>query len=196
MMGLGYKNDGVALITGLMIRDFNLLATTEPHSRSEACSELWMLLRAVGDETPAVDRSPVKGLITARTNLDPLEAIGRLRTELREDPDRFRVLLRVIPVETRVQTDLNGIAETAEKMAERIGEAESFRITVEKRRTDLRSLEVIDTVAEGIDRKVDLDEPDWIVLVEIVGKVTGISVIRPEGLLNVQKERAGLPPEG
>jgi tRNA acetyltransferase TAN1 len=179
-----------------MIRDFNILATTEPHSRSEACSELWMLLRAVGDETPAVDRSPVKGLITARTNLDPLEAIGRLRTELREDPDRFHVLLRVIPVETRVRTDLNGIAETAEKMAERVGEAESFRITVEKRRTDLRSLEVIDAVAEGIDRRVDLEEPDWIVLVEIVGKVTGISVIRPEGLLNVQKERAGLPPEG
>jgi tRNA acetyltransferase TAN1 len=135
----------------------------------------------------------VKGLITARTNLDPLEAIGRLRAELREGPDRFRVLLRVIPVEARVQTDPKGIAETAEKMAERIGETESFRITVEKRRTELRSLEVIDAVAEGIDRRVDLDEPDWIVLVEIVGKVTGISVIRPEGLLNVQKERAGLP---
>ena len=179
-----------------MIRDFNILATTEPHSRSEACSELWMLLRAVGDETPAVDRSPVKGLITAKTNLDPIEAIGRLRAEFREDPDRFRVLLRIIPVETRVRTDPNSIAETAGKMAERIGEVESFRITVEKRRTDLRSLEVIDAVAEGIDRRVDLDEPDWIVLVEIVGKVTGISVIRPEGLLNVQKERTGLLPEG
>lgn len=176
-----------------MIQDFNLLATTEPYSRSEACSELWMLLRAVGDETPAVDRSPVRGLITARTNLDPIKAIGRLRAELREDPDRFRVLLRIIPVETRVQTDPKGIAETAKEMAERIGEDESFRITVEKRRTDLRSLEIIDAVAEGIDRRVVLDEPDWIVLVEIVGKVTGISVIRPEGLLNVQKERAGLP---
>jgi tRNA acetyltransferase TAN1 len=179
-----------------LIRDFNLLATTEPHSRSEGCSELWMLLRAVGDEAPAVDRSPVKGLITARTNLDPVEAIGRLRAELREDPDRFRVLLRVIPVEARVRTDLTEISEAAHRMAERIGEADSFRVTVEKRRTGLRSMEVIDAVAGGIDRRVDLEGPDWVVLVEIVSKVTGISVIRPEGLLNVQKERAGLPPKG
>ncbi len=179
-----------------MIRDFNLLATTEPYSRSEACSELWMLLRAVGDETPAVDRSPVRGLITARTKFDPIETIGRLRAKLREEPDRFRVLLRVIPVEARVRTDLTEIAEAAHRMAERIGEDDSFRVTVEKRRTDFRSMEVIDTVAEGIDRRVDLENPDWIVLVEIVSKVTGLSVIRPEGLLNVQKERAGLPPKG
>ncbi len=36
---------------------------------------------------------------------------------------------------------------------------------------------------------------DWNVLIEIVGKTTGVSVIRPEGLLNVQKERASLPAE-
>ncbi len=138
----------------------------------------------------------MRGLITARTNLDPVEAIGRLRSELREDPDRFRVLLRVIPVEARVRTDLTEIAEEAHRMAERIGEADSFRVTVEKRRTGLHSMEVIEAVAEDIDRRVDLENPDWIVLVEILSRITGVSVIRPEGLLNVQKERARLPPEG
>ena len=179
-----------------MIRDFNLLATTEFYNQSRACSELWMLLRAVGDETPAVDRSPVRGLITARTNLDPVEAIRRLRVEFRERPDHFRALLRVLPVETKVRTDSGEIVEASHRLAAKIGEDESFRITVEKRRTDLRSREVIDAVAEGIDRKVDLEDPDWIVLIEIVGRTTGVSVIRPDGLLNVQKERARLPTDG
>ena len=175
-----------------MIRDFNLLATTEFYNQSGACSELWMLLRAVGDETPAVDRSPVRGLITARTRLDPVEAIRRLRVEFRECPDHFRVLLRVLPIETKVRTDLDEIVVASNRLAAKIGKEESFRITVEKRRTDLRSREVIDAVAEGIDRKVDLEDPDWIVLIEIVGRTTGVSVIRPDGLLNVQKERARL----
>ena len=177
-----------------MIRDFNLLATTEIYNTSEGSSELWMLLRAVGDENPAVDRSWVRGLIAARTRLDPLEAISKLREELRERPYHFKVLLRVIPTQKVVETDLEEIVQTANVMATVMGEDESFRITVEKRRTGLGSREIIDAVAKGVNRRVDLENPDWVILIEVVGSRTGISVIRPDGLLNVQKERAGLPP--
>lgn len=179
-----------------MIRDFNLLATSEIRNQSEACSELWMLLRAVGDETPAVDRSPVRGLIMARTKLDLVKAIQSLRDELHRSPDSFRILLRVMPIEAVVRTEIGVIAEAAQGLASKIREGESFRVTLEKRRTGLRSSEVIDAVAEGIERRVDLEEPDWVILVEIVGNYTGVSVVRPEGLLNVQKERAGLPTQG
>jgi tRNA acetyltransferase TAN1 len=48
---------------------------------------------------------------------------------------------------------------------------------------------VIEPVANIIDREVNLGDPDWIVLIEIMGKKTGVSVVRPEGILNVQKER-------
>lgn len=179
-----------------MIQDFNLLATSERLRESEACSELWMLLRAVGDDGPAVDRSRIRGLITARTSLNPVEAVGMLRGELRARPSHFRALLRVMPVEAVVQTKPEEIVAAAHGLASRIGRDESFRITVEKRGTELRSMEIIDAVAQGIDQRVDLGSPDWIVLVEIVGKLTGVSVIRREGLLNVQKERARLPADG
>ncbi len=179
-----------------MIQDFNLLATSERLRESEACSELWMLLRTVGDDGPEVDRSRIRGLITARTNLDPVEAVGMLRGELRSNPGHFRALLRVMPVETVVRTRPEEIVAAAHGLASRIGRDESFRVTVEKRGTELRSMEIIDAVAGGIDRRVDLGSPDWIVLVEIVGKFTGVSVIRRDGLLNVQKERARLPSDG
>jgi tRNA acetyltransferase TAN1 len=192
-----YKKAGVSQYPLIhpLIPDPNLLATSEIWSESEACSELWMLLRAVGDETPVVDRSPIRGLIAARTSLEPLEAIGRLRSELAENPEGFRVLLRVIPIDAMVPTDLEGIVEAVHNLASRIGEGESFRVTLEKRRTHLRSREVIDAVAEGIDRSVDLEDYDWNVLIEIIGKTTGISVIPRHGLLNVQKEKAGLSPK-
>jgi tRNA acetyltransferase TAN1 len=57
---------------------------------------------------------------------------------------------------------------------------ETFRITVERRNTWLRSSEIIAKVAAIIGNKVDLENPDWIVLVEIIGKLVGISVIRPD----------------
>jgi tRNA acetyltransferase TAN1 len=65
-------------------------------------------------------------------------------------------------------------------------------VTLEKRKTDIRSLEVIEAVATVIDNVVDLENPDWVVLVEIMGKRTGISIIRNNAFLNIQKERATL----
>jgi tRNA acetyltransferase TAN1 len=174
----------------------DLLATSDIWSMSAACSELWMLLRVAGDETPTVYRTRVKGLIAAETSLEPVEAIRRIRGELRERPESFKNLLRVIPVEATVQTEISEIVETALGLAEKIPENESFRVTLEKRRTELRSMEVINAVAENIDRKVDLEEPDWVVLVEIVGKRTGVAVVPRDGILSVQKERALLASEG
>jgi tRNA acetyltransferase TAN1 len=173
-----------------LIPDPNLLATSEIWRESEACSELWMLLRAVGDESPAVDRTRIRGLISARTSLDPLEAIRRLREELERDPEGIKVLLRVIPVQAVVESDTDTIKEASHRMSTRMGEGESYRITVEKRRTGLRSRELIEAVAEGLPQRVDLENPDWIVLVEVMGNATGVSVIPPDGVLNIQKERA------
>jgi tRNA acetyltransferase TAN1 len=51
---------------------------------------------------------------------------------------------------------------------------------VEKRHSSLKSRQIIEEVARVINTaKVNLRKPDWIVLLEIVGRWTGISVIRP-----------------
>ena len=194
MVGHGYKKGGVPSI-GALIDSPDLLATSDIWSMSAACSELWMLLRAAGDETPSVYRTRVKGLIAAETILEPLEAIRRIRGQLQERPEDFKNLLRVLPVEVTVPTELDKIAETVSRLAEKITEDESFRVTLEKRRTELRSRKVIDAVAEGIDRKVDLEEPDWVVLLEIVGKRTGVAVVPLDGILSIQKERVLLTSE-
>jgi tRNA acetyltransferase TAN1 len=194
MEGHGYKKGGVPTI-GALIDAPDLLATSDIWSMSAACSELWMLLRAVGDETPTVTRTRVKGLIAAETSLEPVEAIRRIREKLREKPKGFKNLLRVLPVEATVPSELDEIVEATSRLADKIPGDESFRVTLEKRRTEFRSREVIDAVAEKIDRKVDLGEPDWVVLVEIVGKRTGVAVVPRDGILSVQKERALLTSE-
>jgi tRNA acetyltransferase TAN1 len=80
----------------------------------------------------------------------------------------------------------------AELASTHIGKGESFRITVDKRRSNLRSREIVEEVARRIDRKVNLEEPDKIILVEILGDITGISVIPPEAILSIERERRNL----
>jgi tRNA acetyltransferase TAN1 len=176
-----------------LLSDFNLLATSERGFESGASTELWMTLREIGDEKPIVDRAPVRGLIVAKTTLDPVGAVKRLREELLKNPGYFRSLFRVIPIDRVVPSEPRDIAEVARELGSRIQAGESFRITVEKRRTGLSSRELIEAVAEGIERKVDLENPDWIILIEIVGRLTGVSVVDPDSIFNVQKEKARLP---
>lgn len=148
-----------------------------------------MLLKDLGDPKPLVDKSGVYGIIIGETSLSPFEAITRLRMELRKRPEAFGHLIRILPIEVVVRTELNAIKEASKQLSAKIQRESSFRITVEKRRTDLRSLAIIEGIAEGIDRKVSLKNPDWIILVEVIGRYTGISAIRPMEILHTIKER-------
>jgi tRNA acetyltransferase TAN1 len=95
----------------------------------------------------------------------------------------------LIPIEKVVRTDLNDITDATKELGLRIGENETFRITVEKRFTAMSKLEIIEAVAASIKRKVDLDKPDKVLLIEVVGGLTGLSLMGSDGILSVLKEK-------
>ncbi len=174
-----------------MLKNFNLLATTSRGNEEDLCSEIWYLLREIGDVTVQVEKTGITGLIAVKTALNPFEVIKKLRDMLKKRPWEFRYTLRVIPVEKVVRTDLGEIQRAAMKIASEISEDETFRVTVEKRFTDLSSQEIIEGAAVNVERRVDLEKPDKIVLVEVVGRLTGLSVIKPGDIMSVIKERFG-----
>jgi tRNA acetyltransferase TAN1 len=98
----------------------------------------------------------------------------------------------VLPILAWVNTSIDSIVAEVETQKIKILNDDTFRVTVEKRRTQLRSREIIEAVAAVIDNPVDLENPDWVVLIEVMGEHTGVSVVRKEALLNIQKERAAL----
>jgi len=172
-----------------MIRDFNLLATTSRGNEDEACSELWYLLGEIGDSAPTIDKTGVAGLISAKTVFNPFEVIEKFRNILRERPYEFRYTLRVIPVEKVVQTDLGEIQRAATELGSKIKKNETFRVTVEKRFTETPTRDVIEAAAANIEREVNLNNPSKILLIEVIGKFTGVSVIKPDEILAVVKEK-------
>jgi tRNA acetyltransferase TAN1 len=173
----------------MVIKDFNLLFSTPRRREDDACSEMWFLLGEIGDEDSTVEKTHVSGLVAAKTALDPFKAIEDLRSLLKARPEEFRHTLRVIPIEVVVETRLEEIREACLRLSTKIGKEESFRVTVEKRHTNLSAKKIIEAVAEDIYRKVDLQAPDKIVLIEVLGGMTGISVITPKDILSANKEK-------
>ena len=173
-----------------MISDFNLLATTSRGNERQMCNEmLYLLKEEIGDPAPAAAKTGVRGLIAAKTTLDPCTVIAKLRAILQERPYEFRYALRIIPIEKVVRTDLDEIKRVATEFAAKIGENETFRVSVEKRFTTIHSRDFIEAAATSIQRKTNLDNPDKVLLIEVIGGLTGMSLIKPSDILAVLKEK-------
>ena len=173
-----------------MINDFNLVATTSRGNERPMCNELlYLLTEQLGDAEAQVSKTKVRGLIVGKTKLDPCDAVEKLRVILNERPYEFRYALRILPIERVVPTDLEQIKLASQELAARIGEQESFRVTVEKRFTTLHSKDIIEAAAGDITRKADLEKPDKILLIEVLGALTGISLLKPNDILAVIKEK-------
>ena len=106
---------------------------------------------------------------------------------VRSEPFKVRFILRIIPVDRVVDTKLEDIVKAVKDLGQAIGPGESFRVTIEARDSPYSDKELIDALADAVDRKVNLDSPDKIVLLEIFGEYAGVSVISPHEIVSIQK---------
>jgi len=154
------------------------------------CSELSYLLKElVGDPAPVVAKTGIRGLVAAKTSLDPCEVIEKFRGILQDRPYEFRYALRIMPIERVLATNLDEVRKVAIELAANIAEHETFRVTIEKRFTSLHSRDFIEAAANSIERKADLDNPDKVLLIEVLGGITGMSLIKPSSIISVLKEK-------
>lgn len=160
----------------------NFIATTHRRGEKEAASEIYALLWELGDKNPKLEITDISGIIIGDTSLNPIEVSRTLREMVKKDPWSIRKVMRFIPIEKECKMDLDEISKIAHELANKIGKDESFKVIVEKRHCKIPSMEIIKKVAEPINRKVDLENPDWIVLIEIVKDKCGVSVIRPQDI--------------
>jgi tRNA acetyltransferase TAN1 len=172
-----------------LLKDFNLVVSTSRGNERNTCSEMWYLLGEVGDRGSTVEPTPAVGLVVAKTKLEAVKAIHDLRGLLKERPWEFKYTLKLVPVQSVSEAKLETIQSSALSLAEKIGGKETFRITVEKRHTGLSSKTIIDTIAKKIDRKVDLENPDRIIMIDVIGELAGLALIKPSDILSVEREK-------
>ena len=158
-------------------------------TEGEANHEMRYLLRELGDLSPTTDYAPVSGLTVAKTMLDPVKVISRLRRILKYRPWQFRYILKVKPVQQVVPCEISAIGRAVVDKVRQVAPDETFRVSLEKRRNQVSSKEIVDGVASKIPRKVELRNPDKIVLIEVIGDIAGVSVISPKSILGVEKEK-------
>ena len=170
----------------------NLIITCPRHFEDEANEEISRILKEFGDQEPKVTITNLPGILTARTSLDPINIIEKIRDKILDEPWSIRYCFRIIPIQNSCQTNVREIVDKIQNMIGVLKPHESYRITIEKRNSKILSDELISEIAKNIPNKVCLDNPDWVILIEIIGDKTGVSVLRNNTILSVEKVKRSL----
>ncbi len=167
---------------------YNLLVSFGWRKFHHARTEMRNILSELGDKNPIIKRTIAQGIAGVSTILDPREVIKGLYSIYNQDPSRIVHTLKWAPVDYWIASDLESMANGMRMLRDKIARGERWMMVVEKRRYTLHhKAEIIACLAEYIDEKVDLKNPDKIVRVDIIGNNAGISVVKPGEIFSVAK---------
>lgn len=169
--------------------DFNLVISCGRNLERRARDEILRFLKKLGDDDAAAIEFGYAGLIGVKTKLDPFKVVKEIDNTVNENPWAFRFILKVVPVERVVPTEISKIKEAVKDLLDKIKTGETFKVQVRKRGSSISSRELIKEVAELVDNPVNLDKPDKIIQIEIIDEYTGVAVIRPKDIVSVASKK-------
>ncbi len=154
----------------------------------DACIEARYMFSSI-DISLSCKRTRIPGLVlgSLKEELDLPEVIEKLKDLLQEEAYGFHFVLKLTPLELFVPSTLEEILNATSQLKDKIKKGEKFKIELQKRFTTLRSADIIQEVASLIEHDVDLSNPDKILLIQIVGEHTGLSVLKPNDIISVVK---------
>ena len=167
----------------------NLLVTCARNLETETKNEIGKILGEIGDQEPEILNIGMRGILMINTDIEPSKIIDWVKDKVVEEPWLIRYCLRMIPIQSITETEMSKITENVIKLKDVIKQNESYRITIEKRNTDISSAELITEIAKIFPNKVSLNQPDWVVLIEILADKTGISILKDNEMFSLDKAK-------
>jgi tRNA acetyltransferase TAN1 len=164
----------------------NLILTSQKGSEAKASAEFKEIALQHGLRKLHVEKSDFDGMLEVDIE-DPRGFVAFLRDYVRSEPFRVHFIQRVIPVDLVVDTTLEQIKEAAKQLGEQIGKAETFKIEIDERDSPYTRRELIDAIADVVDRKVSLEAPDKVLQVEILGEYSALCLARPDEMISITK---------
>ena len=167
----------------------NLIITCARNLESDTKNEIKKIVDELGDQKPEILNVGMRGILMVNTIIEPSKIIDWVKNKIIEEPWLIRYCLRIIPIQRITDTEIDKIKQNVIKLKDAIQKNDSYRITIEKRNTSISSNEIITEVAKIFPNKVSLKQPDWIILIEILGNRTGISILKEDELFSLDKSK-------
>ena len=169
---------------------YNMIVSTPRNFETDALAELDFIIHQIFPENKLnYGKTIVKGLIWGNLlDMDPIQAVHQIKDFVELKPFKLQYLLKFVPIQKVMITDFDLIEEYVLEQLDQIAPEESFKIVINKRRIHQEKIEIITKLAKNITRTVNLDHPDKIIRLEIIGKYTGISILKDGDVFSIGRK--------
>jgi len=169
---------------------YNLLVTFHGNQKGHSEREVRDRMKDLGAYVERLETCEVEGVFLLQVGGDSRVLVSQLKRMCREDPVDFQYTHHWVPIERWVPSERSVIREAALELGKGIGEKETWMMHLHKRHIQEHYDDLIYYLTEPLNRgTVNLEDPDRILAVEILGKNTGVSLLNRHELLDVNKVR-------
>ncbi len=169
--------------------DFNLLLSCRRFQEAESCHEL----RRIIDDDPSLGSlewcklTGISCLVVGKIDSDAHQFVTHLGQIVKKMPWIVQDLLKIHAIDLVVESTMDAIRAGSKKLAKKMTKSTSFRVNLNRRDTNLDRKELLHEVAIQFPGKVDLEDYDYVVVVEILGPVTGLALLREEDIVTLRR---------
>ena len=167
--------------------DANLLVTYEPSHAGSAREEVEKALKAIKQKAKFL-KSDIEGVFKLRAG-NAKKAVKSL-SKIKNRKGMFEHTFYWIPIEKWVAADLKTMQKEIKKLQKGIKKTDKWKLDMHKRHFDkMHSTELIIKLAEAVEKpKVDLDNPQKILEVQIIGNKAGLALLNKDEILSLAKK--------
>lgn len=167
----------------------NLIITCQRNLEDPTILEIQNMLERFGDTDAIIEKTIFSGIIQVETSLDNIKVLDNFREIIDDEPWLIKYCSRIIPIQEECESKLDEITKITGELSKIIKKNDTYRITVEKRQSSLHTKDIISNIADSLSNKVSLENSDWEIIVQVLGNKTGISIIRTNSILSVDKQK-------
>lgn len=164
-----------------------LLVSCDAVRERDGLSELWHVLIKYCEAKPLeAFELPIRGLFLIALKGEINSILIKLKQIINDNLFTFRICRKITPLERVVKSTLDEMLIKLPDLLVRIPDNKKWRITVNRRHTMLKKNEIITAIAEhplSPKGKVDLENPDWDIIIEVFGEWLGYSVMPSSPIL-------------
>ena len=162
--------------------DANLLVTHDSSRAGSAKEEIEKALKAVRQKAKFL-KSDIEGVFKLRVGNS--KKLVKSLSKLKSKKGMFEHTFYWIPIEKWITTNVKVMQKEIKKLQKGIKNTEKWKMDLHKRHFDqMHSTELIMKLTEVIDKpKVDLDNPQKILEVQIMGKKAGLALLNKDEML-------------
>lgn len=172
-----------------MVKEANLLVTFDPTHQESALKSIKELLNGVKEKADVIKAD---GGVAELVVKDAKKAVKQLSSIADKEAEKFARTFHWIPIDKWCKATVEDMQKNIKDFVKEIKQNEKWKMDLKVRKVKEKQddIKLILKLTEVVDRpKVDLQNPEKIIKVEIIGNRAGLALLGKDELLNAVKSK-------